>query len=109
LEYRPLGRTSEKIPIIGMGTWKMGSSRKAERAEEINSLRRGLELGMTMIDTAESYGDGDSERLVSEAIRGKRDSVFVASKVRPRNLHHDDVLAACEQSLMRLGTSYIDL
>jgi diketogulonate reductase-like aldo/keto reductase len=110
LEYRFLGRTSEKIPMIGMGTWRMGRSHTSiERAKQTDSLRRGLELGMTLIDTAESYGDGDSERLVSEVIKGMRDSVFVATKVSPSNLRHDDILAACERSLTRLGTTYVDL
>jgi diketogulonate reductase-like aldo/keto reductase len=110
LEYRPLGRTSEKIPILGMGTWRIGSPRtSAERVAQIESLKRGLELGMTLIDTAEFYGDGDSERMVGEVIRDRRDSVFVATKVWPTNLRHDDVLRACERSLKRLGVSYVDL
>jgi len=110
LEYRALGRTSEKIPVLGMGTWKIGTPRSsAERTSQIESLKRGLELGMTLVDTAEFYGDGASERLVGEAIRGRRDSVFIATKVWPTHLHHDDVIKACDGSLERLGISYIDL
>jgi diketogulonate reductase-like aldo/keto reductase len=110
LEYRQLGRTNEKIPVLGMGTWKVGSPRTvAEREAQVESLKMGLELGMTLIDTAEFYGDGESEKLVGEVIKGRRDSVFVATKVWPTNLHHDDVLVACDRSLQRLGISTIDL
>ncbi len=110
MEYKPLGRTSEKIPVIGMGTWKIGNPHTpAERTAQIESLKRGLELGMTFIDTAEFYGDGASEQLVGEAIKNRRDSVFIATKVWPTNLHHDDVLKACDRSLKRLGISHIDL
>lgn len=110
MEYRQLGRTREKIPALGMGTWRMGNPHTpAERQAQIESLKRGLELGMTLIDTAEFYGDGASEQLVGEAIKGRRDSVFIATKVWPTNLHHDDVLAACDRSLKRLGISSMDL
>jgi diketogulonate reductase-like aldo/keto reductase len=110
VEYRSLGKTNEKIPVLGMGTWRIGSARtQSERASQIESLKRGLEFGMTLIDTAEFYGDGASEQLVAEVIKGRRDSVFVATKVWPTNLHRGDVLAACERSLKRLGTSYVDL
>ena len=110
MEYRELGHTGEKIPVLGMGTWKIGNFRSpSDRAEQYESLTRGLELGMTHIDTAEFYSHGVSEELVGEVIKGKRDSVFIATKVWPTNLHHDDVLAACERSLKRLGTSTIDL
>lgn len=110
MEYRPLGKTGEKIPVLGMGTWKMGSARTPEeRDAQAESLKRGLELGMNLIDTAEFYGDGASERMVGDVIRGNRESVFVATKVWPTNLRHDDVLRACERSLKRLGVSYVDL
>jgi len=110
LEYRLLGRTNERVPVLGMGTWRIGSTRApAERTAQTEALKRGLELGMAFIDTAEFYGDGESERLVGEVIKGNRDSVFVATKVWPSNLHHDDVLLACDRSLKRLGVSYIDL
>lgn len=110
MEYRRLGRTDVKIPVLGMGTWKIGSPRTpAERSAQIDSLKRGLELGMTLIDTAEFYGNGESERLVGEVIKGSRDSVIIATKVWPTNLRHDDVLTACDRSLKRLGLSHIDL
>lgn len=94
-----------------MGTWKLGSTQnQKERPQQIESLQRGLELGMNLIDTAEFYADGGAERLVGETIREKkRDEVFVATKVWPTNLHHDDVLDACDRSLKRLGVSCIDL
>jgi diketogulonate reductase-like aldo/keto reductase len=110
MEYRLLGKTSDKVSTIGMGTWKMGTPRtSAERTAQLESLERGLELGITLIDTAESYGDGAAERLVGEAIRGRRDTAFIATKVWPTNLHRDDVIAACGRSLQRLGISYVDL
>ena len=110
MKWRTLGRTDEKIPVLGMGTWRIGSPRtSAGRAAETESLKRGLELGMTFIDTAEFYGNGGSERLVGDVIKGKRDSIFLATKVWPTNLHHDDVLAACDRSLRRLGVSSVDL
>jgi len=110
MEYRRLGRTGEKVSTIGMGTWEIGNVREGRgREEQILALRRGVELGINLIDTAEMYGDGKAEQLVSEAFRDQRESVFIASKVSPGHLHHDDVLAACERSLQRLGTRYIDL
>lgn len=109
MEYRVLGKSKQKISTIGMGTWKIGATDPKERSAEISAIRAGIELGVTLIDTAEYYGNGLSELLVGEAIRGKRDSVFVATKVWPDHLHHDDVIAACDRSLQRLGTSAIDL
>ena len=110
MEYRRLGRTDEKIPTVGMGTWRIGSYRTAEeRAGQVRALRRGIELGMNFIDTAEMYASGRSEEVVGEAVRGARKDVFIASKVAPGHLHHDDVIRACRASLRRLGTSYIDL
>lgn len=110
MEYRTLGKTGEKISAIGMGTWGLGSTQSSkERLEHVESLKLGIELGMNLIDTAEAYGDGTSEQLVAEAIRGRRDSVFIATKVWPSHLHHDDVLEACKGSLQRLGIKQIDL
>ncbi len=110
MEYRKLGKTDEKVSTIGMGTWMIGTyANEEEKREQVQALTKGLELGINLIDTAEAYGDGDSERLVGEVTRGRRDSVFIATKVRPRNLHHDDVITACEASLKRLGTNYVDL
>jgi aryl-alcohol dehydrogenase-like predicted oxidoreductase len=110
MEYRQLGRTREKVSTIGMGTWGMGTrSNSAERSEQVKSLRRGIELGINLIDTAERYASGRSEEIVGEAIKGVRDKVFVATKVAPPNLRHDAVVRSCEESLRRLGTTYIDL
>ena len=110
VEYRQLGRTGEKVSTIGMGTWKMGSySTSEERARQLHALKRGVELGLNLIDTAEMYGAGRSEELVGEAIKGIRKDVFVASKVSPGNLRHDDLIRSCRASLRRLGTSYLDL
>lgn len=110
MEYRNLGRTDAKISTIGMGTWKIGVFRdKAQREAQVEALRKGIELGMNLIDTAEMYAAGSAEQVVADAIRGRRDDVFIASKVSPENLHRGDVLKACRASLSRLGTKYIDL
>jgi len=93
-----------------MGTWKIGVyTSLAERAKQIQALKRGIELGCNLIDTAEMYADGRSEEVVADAVRDVRDDVFIASKVSPGNLRHDDVIEACTRSLKRLGTTYIDL
>jgi diketogulonate reductase-like aldo/keto reductase len=101
----PSGRS---IPVIGQGTWHMGE-RKASADEEAKSLRHGLDLGMTLIDTAEMYADGGAERIVAAAIKGRRGDAFVASKVLPTNASRDGTVKACEASLQRLGTDHIDL
>ena len=100
--------SGERIPALGMGSWMIGESRSA-RAEEIATLQRGIDLGMSLIDTAEMYGDGASERLVGEAIRGRRDSVFLVSKVYPHNASLAGTVAACERSLARLAVECLDL
>jgi diketogulonate reductase-like aldo/keto reductase len=99
---------AEKVPALGMGTWRMGE-RRALHDEEIRSLRRGIDLGMTLIDTAEMYGEGATETLVGEAIAGCRDKVFLVSKVYPHNASGRGTLQACERSLARLATDRIDL
>jgi diketogulonate reductase-like aldo/keto reductase len=110
MEFRQLGRTGERVSTIGMGTWKIGVyTSLAERAKQVQALRRGIELGCNLIDTAEAYAGGRSEEVVAEAVRDVRKDVFIASKVSPANLHHDDLIEACTRSLKRLGTSYIDL
>lgn len=110
VEYRPLGRTTEKVSTIGMGTWGMGSYGSSdERANQVKALRRGIELGINLIDTAEIYAAGRSEEVVGGAVKGIRKEVFIATKVAPGHLHYEDVLRACRGSLSRLGTSYIDL
>ena len=96
------------VPALGMGTWNMGNI-LANRTQEIEALRRGIELGMTAIDTAGMYGDGRSELLVGEAIRGLRDRVFLISKVLPSHASLSSTLKACENSLKRLQTDCLDL
>jgi diketogulonate reductase-like aldo/keto reductase len=98
----------ERVPALGLGTWNMGDDR-AKRSAEIAALQCGIELGMTLIDTAEMYGDGRAEALVAEAIAGQRDKVFLVSKVLPNHASKRGTLAACEQSLKRLKTDCIDL
>jgi diketogulonate reductase-like aldo/keto reductase len=94
-------------PALGMGTWRMGE-RKPSAAREIAALTLGLDLGMTLIDTAEMYADGGAEKIVGEAIAG-RDSVFVVSKVYPHNAGRKSAIAACERSLKRLNIDRLDL
>jgi len=100
--------SGEKVPAFGLGTWNIGDTR-AQRAEEIATLRCGLDAGAALIDTAEMYGDGRSEELVGEAIAGRRDEVFLVTKVYPHNASRKGVPAACERSLKRLKTDRIDL
>jgi diketogulonate reductase-like aldo/keto reductase len=96
------------VPALGQGTWHMGERKGAARAEAA-ALRLGLDLGMTLIDTAEMYGDGGAEQVVGEAIAGRRDEVFLVSKVYPHNASADGIPAACARSLKRLRTDRIDL
>ncbi|KIG04032.1 aldo/keto reductase [Caballeronia concitans] len=98
----------EAIPKLGQGTWEMGERPSARKAE-IAALREGVELGMTLIDTAEMYGDGKSEQLIAEALGDVRDDIFIVSKVYPHNGSERGVQAACERSLKRLATDRIDL
>lgn len=98
----------ERVPALGLGTWCLGDN-PAQRAEELATLRLGLDLGATLVDTAEMYGDGRSEELVGETIRGRRDEVFLVTKVLPHNATRAGVASACERSLRRLGTDRIDL
>src|SRR3979411_1554839 len=95
--------SGEAIPVLGQGTWHMAEHPR-RRADEIAALRCGLDLGMTLIDTAEMYADGAAEQLVGEAIAGRRDEVFLVSKVLPHNATSRGTIAACERSLRRLGT-----
>ncbi|WP_182087336.1 aldo/keto reductase [Aureimonas sp. ME7] len=96
------------VPALGQGTWMMAEG-NAPREREIEALRAGIDLGMTLIDTAEIYGDGASEVLVGEAIRDRRDEVFLVSKVAPSNASREGTRRACEASLQRLGTDRLDL
>lgn len=100
--------SGERVPALGIGTWRMGESRAA-RAEEIATLRLAIDLGATLIDTAEMYGEGATEALVGEAISGRRDEIFLVSKVYPHNASREGAAAACERSLLRLRTDRIDL
>lgn len=105
---RTLELTGINVPVIGQGTWRMGEDRARHR-EEVAALRLGIELGMTLIDTAEMYGEGGAEKVVGEAIAGLRDEVFLVSKVYPHNASRKGIPEACERSLRRLNTDYIDL
>ena len=98
----------ETVPALGQGTWMMGE-RASERKAEISALRSGVELGMTLIDTAEMYGDGASEILVAEALDGVRDDIFLVSKAYPQNASRNRLERACESSLERLKTDRLDL
>lgn len=98
----------EKVPALGLGTWRMGE-RARDRGSEVDALRAGLDLGIGLIDTAEMYGEGGAEEVVAEVVKGRRDSVFVVSKVYPHNASRAGTMAACERSLKRLATDRIDL
>ncbi len=100
--------SGEKVPQLGQGTWHMGESGRT-RKDEAAALRLGLDLGMTLIDTAEMYGDGGAEEVVAEAIAGRRDECFIVTKVLPENSTRARMVAACERSLKRLKTDRIDL
>jgi len=106
VETRPFGPTARRVPLIGQGTWQM---ERDDRAAAVAALRRGLDAGMTHIDTAEMYGSGSVEELVADAIAGRRDEVFLASKVLPENASRHGTVHACEQSLARLRTDRLDL
>ena len=96
------------VPAIGIGTWKMAEDAR-HRTAELTSIKRAIDLGMTLIDTAEMYGEGSAEELVGEAIRGRREEVFLVSKVYPHNAGRHAAIAACDRSLLRLGVERIDL
>jgi diketogulonate reductase-like aldo/keto reductase len=96
------------LPRLGQGTWNMGDS-AAARKDELAALREGIALGMTLLDTAEMYGNGRSESLVAEAIAGMREKVFLVTKVLPSNASRKGVVRACEASLQRLKTDHVDL
>jgi aldehyde reductase len=100
--------SGEQVPALGMGTWMIGEDRTT-RAEEIATLQRGIDLGMTLIDTAEMYGEGESETLIGTAIKGRRDRVFLVSKFYPHHASLRGTQTACEGSLKRLGVDCLDL
>ena len=98
----------ETVPVLGQGTWRMGEDPR-KRKDEVAALRTGIELGMTLIDTAEMYADGGAERVVGEAVAGRRDQVFVVTKFYPQNATRERMAAACDRSLRRLNIEQIDL
>jgi len=105
MERRRFGSTKREVSAIGQGTWYIDA---ANRADAIAALRQGLDLGMTHIDTAEMYGSGAAEEMIAEAIAGRRDEVFLVSKVLPANASRSGTMAACERSLARLKTDRLD-
>ncbi len=105
IAQHPFGRTKRAVAAIGQGTWYI---ERSQRKAAIEALRRGLDLGMTHIDTAELYGSGAAEEIVAEAIAGRRDDVFLVSKVMPNNASRAGTIAACERSLKRLKTNRLD-
>src|SRR4029450_128522 len=106
MERRRFGRTSHRVPTIGQGTWGIETD---DRASAIAALRRGLDFGMTHIDTAEMYGEGVVEEMVGEAIAGRRQDVFLVSKVLPAHASRCGTVAACEASLAPLRTHWLRL
>jgi diketogulonate reductase-like aldo/keto reductase len=100
--------SGELVPVLGQGTWGMAEDTR-RRKDEVVALRLGIDLDMTLIDTAEMYADGGAEALVGEAIAGRRDKLFLVSKVLPENASRAGTAVACESSLRRLGTDYLDL
>ncbi|MFM7424621.1 MAG: aldo/keto reductase [Elainella sp.] len=100
--------SGQTMPVLGLGTWRMGES-ASQRQTEIRALRHGLDLGISLIDTAEMYGEGGAEQVIAEAMAGRRSQVFLVSKVYPHNASRQGTVAACERSLQRLKTDYLDL
>jgi diketogulonate reductase-like aldo/keto reductase len=98
----------EMVPVLGIGTWRMGESRK-HRADEIAALQAAVDLGMTVVDTAEMYADGGAEELVADALGGRRSEIFLVSKVMPHHATSRGTIASCEASLRRLKTERIDM
>ena len=113
MNYKKIGNTSIEVPAVGIGTWEIGGGLSPDRSkdgESIQAIKRGIELGMTLIDTAEKYADGHAEELVGEAIRSfSRDNLFIVSKVWPDHLQYDEVIKAAGRSLERLGIDCLDL
>ena len=105
---RAFGWTGVEVPVIGQGTWYIEGSREKEE-RSIEALRLGMDLGLTHIDTAEMYGSGRAEEVVAQAIAGRREEVFLVSKVLPSNASYKGTIAACERSLERLQTAWLDL
>lgn len=108
MRHTYLGKSQEKIPVMGQGTFKFGED-PSQAKQEIEALRFGIENGLTLIDTAEGYANGGSEKIVAEAVKDCRSEVFITTKVLARNCSYQGVIDAAERSLERLGTDYIDL
>ena len=100
--------SGNQIPVLGLGTWRMGEHQNNFR-QEANVIRAAIDMGIKLIDTAEMYGEGGAETVIGEAIRGRRDNLFLVSKFYPSNACHDDVILACERSLRRMNCDTIDL
>src|SRR6266542_109937 len=98
----------ERVPVLGQGTWRMGENARSHK-DEVAALRLGVELGMTLIDTAEMYGEGGAEKVVADAIEGQRDRGFVVTKVYPHNASSTELPKACDRSFKRLRIDAIDL
>jgi diketogulonate reductase-like aldo/keto reductase len=101
-------RTGATLPALGLGTWQMGEDRR-QAAQEVEALKHGIDIGLTLIDTAEMYGEGAAEEIVGQAIEGQRQDLFLVSKVYPWNASREGTIAACERSLSRMRTDRIDL
>jgi diketogulonate reductase-like aldo/keto reductase len=101
-------RNGKRVAALGLGTWQMGEDVR-QRAQEVRALQTGIDLGATLVDTAEMYADGRSEEVVAAAIKGRRDNIYIVSKVLPQNASRADTVKACEASLKRLKTDRIDL
>jgi diketogulonate reductase-like aldo/keto reductase len=101
-------KTGETVPTLGLGTWHMGESGRG-KAAEVEALQLGIDLGLTLVDTAEMYGEGGAEQVVAEAITGRREKIYLVSKVYPHNASRAGAIAACERSLGRLKTDRLDL
>ena len=99
---------NQQVPVIGQGTWYMGED-PGQRRREVAALQQGIDLGLTLIDTAEMYAEGGAEEVVGEALAGRREQVYLVSKVYPHNASRQGAIAACERSLQRLATDHIDL
>jgi diketogulonate reductase-like aldo/keto reductase len=108
MRYLRLPGGDEELSVLGLGTWGMGEARDRD-PDMVAALRLGLDLGMTLVDTAEMYGEGGAEEVVGKAIAGRRDEVFLVSKVYPHNATRRGTVTACERSLKRLGTDRLDL
>lgn len=107
MRYTPLP-SGEQLPVLGLGTWHMGE-RPGNRQDEIDAIRSAVDHGMNLIDTAEMYGDGAAEELIGEALGGRRTDAFIVSKVLPHHATRRGTVAACEDSLRRLATDYVDM